>query len=137
MTGQHRLCLCGRLTDLFVYLCGDFKVTVNRYLENPEHPMPHMDELYHKLNGGEKFSKLDLSNAYKQIELDEESRKYLTINTPLGLFHYTRLAFGISCAPQIFQSMMDKVLQGVACACNMDDISLTGKDDPDHLYNII
>ncbi|XP_064088405.1 uncharacterized protein K02A2.6-like [Macrobrachium nipponense] len=64
-------------------ICGDFKVTINRYVENPEHPMPNPDELYQRLNGGKTFSKLDLSQAYQQVELDEESRKYVTINTPL------------------------------------------------------
>ncbi|XP_064637881.1 uncharacterized protein K02A2.6-like [Lineus longissimus] len=99
-----------RKPDGSIRVCGDFKVTINKYIENPEHPMPHMDELYQKLKGGEKFSKLNLPNAYKHIEVEDESRKYLTINTPLGLFRCTRLAFGVNCAPQLFQSMMDKVL---------------------------
>ncbi|XP_064079421.1 uncharacterized protein LOC135196502 [Macrobrachium nipponense] len=29
-----------------IRICGDFKVTLNRYVENPEHPMPNPDELY-------------------------------------------------------------------------------------------
>ncbi|XP_064121662.1 uncharacterized protein K02A2.6-like [Macrobrachium nipponense] len=90
-----------------IRICGDFKVTINRYVENPEHPMPNPDELYHRLNGGKTFSKLDLSQAYQQVELDEESRKYVTINTPLGLYRYTRLPYGVSAAPQLFRSLMD------------------------------
>ena len=31
--------------------------------------------------GEEKFSKVDLSRAHKQILLDEDSREYVTINT--------------------------------------------------------
>ena len=119
-----------------VRICGDFKVTINKYIENPEHPMPRAEELYQKLNGGQKFSKLDLSDAYQQVELDEESRKYVTINTHLGLFRYTRLPYGISCAPQIFQGYMDKVLQGVDCGCHTDDIIVTGKDDKEHMENL-
>ncbi|XP_064085209.1 uncharacterized protein K02A2.6-like [Macrobrachium nipponense] len=119
-----------------IRICGNFKVTINRYVENPEHPMPNPDELYQRLNGGKTFSKLDLSQAYQQVELDEESRKYVTINTPLGLYRYTRLPYGVSAAPQLFQSLMDQVLQGVPCGCNIDDISLTGRTEAEHLHNL-
>ena len=125
-----------RKGDGSIRLCGDFKVTVNRYVMNPEHPIPDPDELYQRLNGGKLFSKLDLSQAYQQVELDESSRKYVTINTPLGLYRYTRLPYGISCAPQLFQSLMDQVLQGLPCGCNIDDISITGKNDDEHLHNL-
>ena len=49
-------------------------------LEVDQHPLPNPEELYVTLSGGEKFTKLDLSCAYQQIELDEESREYVTIN---------------------------------------------------------
>lgn len=108
-----------------IRICGDFKVTINPHLDNPEHPMPVAEELYQKLNGGQKFTKLDLSQAYQQIELEEDSRQYVTINTHQGLYRYTRLPYGVSAAPQIFQSVMDKVLQGVECGCFIDDIIIT------------
>ena len=125
-----------RKGDGSIRLCGDFKVTVNRYVMNPEHPMPDPDELYQRLNGGKLFSKLDLSQSYQQVKLDEESRKYVTINTPLGLYRYTWLPYGISCAPQLFQTLMDQILQGIPCGCNIDDISLTGKNNDEHLHNL-
>jgi len=54
------------------------------------------------LAGGQKFSKLDLSQASQQMLLHPDW-KYTTINTHLGLFQYTRLPFGIASAPAIFQ----------------------------------
>ena len=48
--------------------------------------MPNIEELLTKLNGGERFSKLDLSQAYQQVELEEESQAYVAINTQCGLF---------------------------------------------------
>ena len=38
------------------------------------------------------------SHAYQQLVLSPESRSLLAINTHKGLFHPTRLQFGISCA---------------------------------------
>lgn len=38
-----------------------------------------------------------------QVELDEESKKLVGINTHRGLFMYKRLSFGVKSAPSIFQ----------------------------------
>ena len=64
------------------------------------------------MNGGEKFTRLDLFQAYLQLPLDEESQK-LTIHTHKGLFQYTKLLYGIVSAPAIFQMTMDKILQAL------------------------
>jgi len=50
--------------DGTVRICGDFKLALNQYLDVPEYPMPTPEKLFTKLNGGDKFTKLDLSNAY-------------------------------------------------------------------------
>ena len=67
--------------DNSIRVCGDYKVTVNSVLEVDQHPLPNPEELFVTLSwgGGEKFSKLDLSRAYQQIVLDEDSREYVTI----------------------------------------------------------
>lgn len=117
-------------------ICGDYKVTLNKHLKIPEHPMPRVDELLARLNGGQSFSKLDLSQAYLQIPLDEESQKLVAINTHRGLFTYTRVPYGISSAPAYFQSIMDKVLQGIDCGCYLDDIVVTGKSMAEHRDNL-
>ena len=67
------------------------------------YPLPRIEDLLALLAGGISFSKLDLAHAYQQIKLEEESRKYVTINTHKGLFQYTRLPFGVASAPAVFQ----------------------------------
>ena len=65
-------------------ICGDYKVTVNAALDIDQYPLPKPDDLFASLAGGKKFTKLDLAQAYQQLVLDENSRKYTTINTHQG-----------------------------------------------------
>ena len=43
--------------------------------------MPKTEDLLATLNGGKRFSKLDLSQAYQQLLLHEDSKELLTVNT--------------------------------------------------------
>jgi len=67
--------------DNSVQICNNYKVTINPVLDVPEYPMPVAEELFMQVNGGEKFTKLDLSSAYQQVLLDEESRQYVKDKT--------------------------------------------------------
>ena len=123
--------------DGSVRICRDYKVTINPALDVPEHPLPTADDLFTQLNGGEKFTKLDLSSAYQQVLLDEESRQYVTINTHLGLYRYTRLPFGVASSPAIFQKIMDSVMSGLQGVGGiLDDLIITGSNDERHLSNL-
>ena len=74
-------------------VCGDYKTTVNQSADVDQYPLPNAEDLFATLAGGQTFSKIDLSHAYQQVELDEESQKYLTINTHKGLNRYKLLPF--------------------------------------------
>ena len=85
-----------------VCICGDFKQTVNKASPLDKYPIPKIEDLFSKLAGGQKFTKLDMSQAYQQLCLDDDSTKYVVINTSKGLFKYNRLPFGISSAQLYF-----------------------------------
>jgi len=64
-------------------ICGDYKVTVNPHLDIDQYPLPKPDDLFASLAGGQRFSKIDLPQAYQQMVLDKESRESVTDNTHL------------------------------------------------------
>ncbi|XP_056135313.1 uncharacterized protein K02A2.6-like, partial [Lampris incognitus] len=123
--------------DKSIRICGDYKVTVNQSVEEETYPLPNAEDLFATLAGGTLFSKLDLSHAYQQLELEKDSEKYLTINTHKGLYVYHRLSYGVSSAPSMFQNVMDQILLGLEhVTCFLDDILVTGRTREEHLRNL-
>jgi len=118
-------------------LCGDYKVTINPQLLVDKYPLPRPEDHMACLAGGKKFSKLDLSQAYQQVTLDQNSCKYVTINTVKRLYQYTRLPFSIASAPSIFQRIINTMLQDIPnTICYLDNILVTGKNDENHIKNL-
>ena len=46
-----------------VRICGDFKVTINPNIISDPHPIPRFQEIAAKLNGGKRYSVIDLKDA--------------------------------------------------------------------------
>ncbi len=118
-------------------ICGDYSVTVNPQLEPHRHPMPSPEDLMRKLGHGHGFTKIDLANAYNQIQLGPESQKKLAISTHKGVLLQKRLPFGISSAPGYFQEIMDRLTQDLpGVAVYLDDILVSGDTAEQHLSNL-
>ena len=94
--------------DGTIRICGDYRLTANRAVQLGTYPIPKLEDLFSALSGGQIFTKLDMSQAYNQLCLDDASKKFTVINTHRGLFAYNRLCFEISSAPGIFQRAMEQ-----------------------------
>lgn len=120
-----------------IRICGDFSVTYNACAKMVSYPIPRIEDLHAALRGCTTFSILDMSQAYHQIPISEESQKWLIINTHIGLFAYKRIPNGIHSGPGIFQEIIDKVLAGIPkVICYLDDILVAGSDKKDHLNTL-
>ena len=87
-------------SDGTVRVCGVYKLTVNKVSKLDGYPIPKLADLYRKLVGGQTFTELDLSHAYEQMLVDENSKEFLTINTHKGLYRHNRLPYGVASAPE-------------------------------------
>ena len=71
------------------------------------------------------------------MEMEEESKKLLTINTHKGLFQYNRLVFGVASTPAIWHQATDQILEGIPqVQCILDDMIISGATDQEHLHNL-
>ena len=56
--------VCVQKKDGSIRICGDFKVSINRFLLDNPYPLPDTEDVFATLGDGTVFSKIDLSNAY-------------------------------------------------------------------------
>nr|XP_049466096.1 uncharacterized protein K02A2.6-like [Anopheles coluzzii] len=116
-----------------IRICGDYSTGLNDLLQSHEYPLPLPEDIFAKLSKCRIFSKIDLSDAFLQVQIDKEYRPLLTINTHRGLYHYNRLPPGIKIAPAAFQQLIDTMLAGLSGVCGyMDDLIIGGLTDEDH-----
>ncbi|XP_060542399.1 uncharacterized protein K02A2.6-like [Pantherophis guttatus] len=89
--------------DGSVRICADYRCTINKALAQSAYPVPVVQHLLHSLAEAQ------------------------TIVTHRGAFKCNRLQFGVSAAPGIFQSMMERLLQGVpGVVPYFDDVLVSG-----------
>ena len=90
-------------------LCLDPK-PLNSALKRERYPLPVIDDVLPDLSKAKVFTKVDARNGYWHVQLDEESSKLTTFDTPNGRYRWMRLPFGISVASEIFQKRLNQAL---------------------------
>ena len=71
--------------------------------------------------------------------LDDDSKKFVTVNTHKGLFRYNRLPFGVSSAPATFKAYDGLVVTGNQACMHLyiDDILVTSESESEHLDEVL
>ena len=96
---------------------------LNQAIRREHYPIPTVEEVTASMPGAKVFSVIDAKSGFLQIKLDYESSLLTMFNTPVGRYRWLRLPFGIKSAPEIFQRIMDTMLEGIDGArAIMDDI---------------
>lgn len=119
-----------------VRICIDMR-QANNAINREHYPLPTIENILPHLGEAKIFSRLDIKNAFHQVEISERSRYITTFITKHGLYRYKRLSFGICCAPEIFQKILEGILREcVGCINYIDDIIVFGKTQMEHDQNL-
>jgi len=112
--------------------CGDYR-RLNKITVHDAYPMPLISDVLRRLPHATVFSTLDLRKAYHQIPMREADVEKTAVITPIGLFEYLFMPFGLRNAAQTFQRHIDNVLSTFSCAlAYVDDILIGSKDHETH-----
>ena len=77
------------------------------------YPLPWIHDCKDQLGKVKYVSAFDLLKGYWQVPLTERARKISAFTTPIGLYRYKQLAFGLKNAPASFQRLMNNVKRGL------------------------
>jgi len=111
--------------------CVDYR-KLNSVSYKGSYLLPLIDNCLNALSGSSWFSTLDLRLGYHNIPIAEEDRDKTAFVTPGGCFRLTVMPFGLTCAPSVFQRLMDVVHCGLSyltCLAYSDKVSRNSLHD--------
>ena len=115
-----------------IRMCVDMRMA-NTAIERERHLTPTITEVIADVNGSKIYSRLDLNQAYHQLEIAPESRNMTCFSTHVGLRRYKRLFFGVNSASEIFQNAISQALEGIEGVLNLsDDILIYAPNEQKH-----
>lgn len=93
-------------------------------------------DILERAQGYHYFASINIKSAHQQIPIDPKSEDLLGICMTSGSLRYTRLPFGLDCAPARFQQTMnsaffDLLLNHVQSF--LDDIIIANKTFEEHI----
>ena len=127
-----------RKKDGTLRFCIDYQ-KLNSVTYKDSYPLPLIDNCLNALAGSSWFSTLDLRSGYHNIPIAEEDKDKTAFVTPGGCFRFTVMLFGLTCAPSVFQRLMDIVLCGLSyltCLVYLDDIIVFGRSSEEQLARL-
>lgn len=100
----------------------DFRA-INKIIVFDAEIIPNADDIFVKLAGCKYVSKFNLSKGYWQLSLDDSSKQITAFQTPLVLYQFTVMPFGLVNASASYSRLLQKLLEGMQCVDNfIDDV---------------
>ena len=111
---------------------------LNEALEREPYYTRSIEEIMAKFHGMTRFTIADFNKGYWMVELDPESRKYMTMALDIGRFQWTRLPMGSVVAQDIFQRKLDGIFLDVPGVTGIaEDMVIYGRTDLEHDRHLV
>ncbi|XP_055634155.1 uncharacterized protein K02A2.6-like [Toxorhynchites rutilus septentrionalis] len=103
---------------------------LNQAIRRANHQIPTVEEMLPYFAKAKVLSVLDAKNGFWQLRLDEKSADLTAFSTPMGVYRWKRMPFGVSCAPEIYQKAQQQLISGLkGIRCLADDVVVYGCGD--------
>ena len=93
-----------------LWLCNNF-IQLNKRTVSEPYLMTKATELLNRVAGAKYITKIDMTKAYYQIQIETKSRLYTSFQTPCGTYRYVRMLMGLVNGSATLQRLMDRILR--------------------------
>ena len=102
------------------------------------HILCREDEMLDQIGNAKYITTLDLAKGYWQVPMADEDREKTAFSSPMGLYQFTVMPFGLSGAPETFQRMIDQNLRGLSefVEVYLDDVVIYSSNWMEHLQHL-
>ena len=104
------LVIAPKATKPFIRFCGDY-IWINRFIETGHFYIPIVRHELEKIINYPIFIDIDMTNAYHQIPLDEDTSEKLSIQTPWGQFRPKYMPEGIGPGSSVLQETVRTIFE--------------------------
>ncbi len=118
--------------------CVDYR-RLNEQTIKDVYPLPRIDATLDQLGGAKYFTTLDLTAGFWQVELAQGSAEKTAFTTPLGLYEFQVMPFGLCNAPATFQRLMDSVIGHLGkefVLVYLDDVLIFSRTFEEHVEHL-
>ena len=106
---------------------------LNKALEREPYYTCFIEEIMGNFHGMTRFTIADFNKGYWMVELDPESRKYITMALDIGRFQWTQLPMGSIVAQDMFQRKLNAIFLSIPGVTGIaDDMIIYGRTDQEH-----
>ncbi|MGH0149668.1 UNVERIFIED_CONTAM: hypothetical protein FKN15_015787 [Acipenser sinensis] len=127
-----------RKKDGTLRFCVDYR-KLNAVTHKDAYPLPRIEEALTTLSKAKYYSTLDLASGYWQVEVALQDREKTAFSTPVGLYEFERMPFGLCNAPATFQRLMQSCLGRLvseSLLVYLDDVIVFSADFETHLHDL-
>ncbi|MCO5562485.1 hypothetical protein L7F22_016112 [Adiantum nelumboides] len=114
-------------------MCIDYRALNKNTIKN-RFPIPRLDDILDRLQGGLMFSRIDLKSGFHQIRIRPEDVHKTSFRTTFGLYEFLVMPFGLTNAPATFNRMMDRIFRPHRnyVGTFFDDMIVFSKSEEEH-----
>ena len=125
------LVIAPKATKPFIRFCGDYS-GLNRWIPTGHFNIPVIKHELDRIAGHTVFADVDLTNAFHQVPLHNETRERLSIQTPWGQYQPKFMPEGIGPGSAVLQETVRTLFSDFDWAITIfDNVLILGKDFPD------
>jgi len=121
-----------------IQICIDF-CDLNEACPKDKFPLPITDVMIDNTCRFERMSFIDGFSGYNEIKIYPDDEKHTSFRTPLGLYCYTVMPFGLKNAGATYQRAMNAIFHEhirKTVECYVDDIVVKSRAKGDHIADL-